>query len=419
MCILEDEITISDLYKNYEDNGENGVFAYNGYLEVRPAYQREFIYDDAKQKKVIDSIINNYPINVFYWGEADKQGYYDLIDGQQRTLSICKFIHGDYSVNYNGSDYTFASLPFEVRKIIQEYKLKIYRCSGTEKEKLTWFETINIASEALTKQELRNAVYTGSWLSSAKQYFSKTNCPATQLGKGFIKTKDANRQLILERVLQWASNAEGKTIEEYMSEHRNDKDASELWDYFVSIIDWVKRNFGTNIRGMDKVQWGNLYNKYSKEHDVDNKNRILCIINHKMGLYSLNAFLDEIESLQDDEEVTSKSGIFEYILSGDDRKLSIRAFPDSIKKKVYRLQGGVCKHCGEKFDYDDMVADHIIPWSKGGHTTEGNCQMLCVKCNAKKLNKSEIPKKEEEYLCKNCGKPIKKGMFCQFCGTKN
>lgn len=416
MYIEELKYSIRNLTKGFKDDAEKGVVAFNGHLDVRPPYQREFIYSDEKQKKVIDTIIKGYPLNVFYWSTTGVVGYFELLDGQQRTMSICKFINGDYSINYNGNDVNFSGLPQDIQDRILDYELTIYKCDGSDSEKLEWFKTINIASEALTSQELRNAVYTGSWLSDAKKYFSQSNCPAVISGGDFIKGTP-NRQEILEEVLKWISDANGMKIEDYMDKHKNDSNAKELWVYFKDVITWVRNNFGTNFKDMKMVKWGILYNKYSKSHNVDSLGKILCTIDSIQGLYTREEFLSEIQRLQDDDEVTSRQGIYEYILTGDERKLSIRKFPDKIKTKKYRQQGGTCALCHRPFEIKDMAADHIIPWSQGGKTIEGNCQLLCVECNSKKSAKSEVA--VNEVPCCNCGKPVKLGMFCQFCGTKN
>ena len=192
MVIEELKYKVRDIVKGYTDDEENGVRAFSGSLDVRPPYQREFIYSDDKQQKVIETVMKGYPLNVFYWGTTGIVGQFELIDGQQRTMSICRFVTGAYSIKYDGNDCTFQGLPQDAQNSILNYELTIYKCDGTDEEKLAWFETINIASEALTAQELRNAVYTGAWLSDAKRYFSKTNCPAVilkvlQIVKKFLR----------------------------------------------------------------------------------------------------------------------------------------------------------------------------------------------------------------------------------------
>lgn len=416
MIIEELKYKIRNIVKGYVDDDENGVRAFSGCLDVRPPYQREFVYDDDKQKKVIDTVMKSFPLNVFYWGTTGISGQFELIDGQQRTLSICKFVNGEFSIEYNGNDTLFSSLPIDIQNAILDFELTIYKCDGTDAEKLAWFETINIASEPLTPQELRNAVYTGTWLSDAKRYFSKTNCPAVNLGGDYLKGVP-NRQEILEEVLKWISDAHSMKIDEYMTEHKNDLDAQELWNYFQDVIRWVRGTFGVPTKEMKSVRWGILYNRYHEQHYVDESDKILCTIDGVSCLHTKLELLEEIASLQEDDEVTSRQGIYEYVLSGDERKLSIRKFPDKIKIKKYKQQGGKCALCQRPFNLDDMVADHITPWSKGGKTVEGNCQLLCVDCNSKKSNKKEIA--IDEIACKSCGKPVKVGMFCQYCGTRN
>lgn len=416
MIIEELKYKVRDLIKGYVDDEEQGVRAFSGYLDIRPPYQREFIYSDDKQRKVIDTVIKGYPLNVFYWGTTGVSGYYELIDGQQRTLSICRFIRNQYSIDWNGNECNFASLPQDVQEKILNYELTIYKCDGGDSEKLAWFETINIASEALTNQELRNAVYTGPWLADAKRYFSKTNCPAMKLASDYPRGTP-NRQEILEEVLRWASNASKMKIDDYMGLHKLESDATYLWDYFQTVIRWVREVFGSQFRDMKGVSWGTLYNKYHEQHYIDGNGNILCVVDGNKCLHQHSIFLAEIARLQDDDDVTARAGIFEYVLSGDERKLSIRKFHEKIRTKKYNMQGGLCALCHCHFEQKDMVADHITPWSKGGRTVEGNCQMVCVSCNSAKSGRKETA--ITEVPCKNCSKPVKPGMFCQFCGTKN
>ena len=375
--ISESKVTIRDLVRDYNNSQDNGVVAFSRLLDIRPSYQREFVYDDDKRDAVIRSISKGLPINVMYWGETTNSSNgckYELIDGQQRTISICEYVKGHFSVSFDKASepLMFTSLPTDLQDRLNDYELTVFKCVGTEEEKLEWFETINIAGEKLTKQELRNAVYTGMWLSSAKRYFSKPDCVALQLGKDYISGKPI-RQEVLEEVLSWIADRDGfKKIEGYMDTHKRDENADELWGYFQDVIHWVKDIFGSVYnKDMHEVHWGILYNKYSKDFSCLNREELK----------------NEVVRLHDDDEVTKKSGIYAYILSRDERYLSIRKFPDKIAQKVFNKQNGRCKFCGGLFSFSQMEADHIIPWSKGGHTDEGNCQMLCVQCNRSKSNK--------------------------------
>lgn len=416
MIIEELKYKVRNIVSGYAEDDETGVRAFGGSLDVRPPYQREFIYSDDKQRKVIDTIIKGYPLNVFYWGTTDIPGQFELIDGQQRTISICRFVRNKYSIEYNGNDCYFSSLPQDIQNAILDYELVIYKCDGVDSEKLAWFETINIASEALTSQELRNAVYTGPWLADAKRYFSRRDCPAKKLADEYLKG-DPIRQEILEEVLRWASNASKMKIDDYMGLHKHDRNAEYLWNYFQDVVRWVRQVFGSQLQNMKSVSWGILYNKYHEQHYVDENGNILSVIDGNKCLHTHVDFLVEVGRLQEDDDVSSRSGVFEYVLLGDVRKLSIRKFHDKIKLKKYKMQGGLCALCHKHFELKDMVADHITPWAKGGRTVEGNCQLLCVGCNSGKSDKKETA--VTEIACKNCAKPVKPGMFCQFCGTKN
>lgn len=409
---------VRDIVRGFNDSGDNGVVAFGGSLDIRPPYQREFIYKSEDEQKVIDTVLRGYPLNVMYWGVSDiADNMYELIDGQQRTMSLCRFVKNMYSISYNNGEFTFSNLPRDIQEKILDYELDIYKCEGDESEKLAWFETINIAGEPLTKQELKNAVYTGPWLTSAKQYFSKNRCPASEIGEKYVKGVP-NRQELLETALKWIAHKEGISVDKYMSQHRRDANASELWDYFSKVISWTKSIFNDTLPNISKVNWGILYNKYADKHFVDNDGNIVFYKKSEgEGKYTRAELIEQVEKLFEDDDITSSTGIYDYIFSGDERKLSIRAFPDKIKKIVYQEQGGRCKLCGKAFAYEDMAGDHIDPWSKGGKTIKGNCQMLCITCNSRKSAKLE--KAVTEFYCKNCGKPVQQGMFCQYCGTKN
>lgn len=361
MKVTKRVVTIRDLVNNYSDNLEEGVTGYGGSLNIRPPYQREFIYKLDQQKAVITSVTNEMPLSCMYWA-VNEDGTYEVLDGQQRTMSICRFVNGDYAINY----HFFNDLSEQEQEQILNYELDIYFCEGSEKDKIRWFEIINIAGEKLTKQELRNAIFTGPWVTDAKRYFSRTNCAGQGLSDGIVKGA-TSRQELLELAIDWAS---GGNIDEYMSNNRRKEDARELWEHFSNIINWVKRTFVVpRPRLMQSVDWGKLYDTYKD----NNLNPI--------------ELEKRIEQLLEDEDVTNQKGIYSYLLSKEEKNLNIRAFPDNVKRRVFTKQGGVCVKCGEKHDIKGMEADHITPWSEGGKTTEDNCQMLCKKCNRTKSNK--------------------------------
>ena len=371
------EIKIRDIVDGYVDSQEDGVVAYGGKLDIRPPYQREFIYNDKERNAVIDTINKNFPLNVMYW--VKNGDTYELLDGQQRTLSFCQYVNGDFSVNFRG----FNNLTQTEKDSILDYKLMIYICDGTDREKLDWFKIINIAGEKLTDQEMRNAMYTGPWLYDAKRHFSKSNCVAYNIASKYMNG-DTLRQAYLETALKWIADEQKIEIEDYMANHQNDSDADELWQYFVNVINWVEQLFlDTNKNAlyknkMDYIQWGILYNKYH---------------NNK---YNSNIVREEAERLFSDPYVSDKKGIFEYVLSEhkkeDLRLLNIRVFDEKIKQTVYNKQNGICPDCKSQgidkhYEINEMEADHVSAWSNGGSTDEKNCQMLCIHHNRLKGNK--------------------------------
>ena len=355
------EITVRELTIGYEDKEHDGVFGYSGKLDIRPAYQREFIYKDKQRDAVINTITKNFPLNVMYWAVRE-DGTFEVIDGQQRTISICQYVNGDFAYMFR----YFHNLEKDEQEQILNYKLMVYVCSGSESEKLQWFKTINIAGEKLTEQELRNAVYTGSWVSDAKRYFSKTGCVAFNIGGDYLNGS-AIRQEYLETAINWISNG---NIEVYMANHQHDPNASALWLYFQSVITWVNTTFTVKRKKFMKgIGWGLLYNKYKDE------------------VYDTKAIEEETAKLIADDEVEKKSGIYAYILTRDERLLGIRTFSDSVKQKVYEKQNGNCPICNKHYDISEMEGDHIKPWHEGGKTIEVNCQMLCKDDNRRKSGK--------------------------------
>ena len=360
------EISIRDLVEGYENNDESGIKGYGGLLDIRPPYQREFIYNAEQQQAVIRTVSNNFPLNVMYWATRD-DGTFEVIDGQQRTLSICEYIDGNFSVVFDGdkNPYGFNNLPADRQKKILDYKLTVYICTGNPSEKLDWFRTINIAGEKLTEQEMRNAVYAGSFVTEAKRKFSKTNCVAYKLGNRYL-SGSCIRQDYLETVIDWIND--GK-ISEYMKDHQHDSNADELWLYFQNVINWVQTKFPTYRKEMKSVEWGRLYNL------------------HKDDKLDANELEIRISKLMQDSDVQKKSGIYSYVLDDDERHLNIRAFDDNTKREVYERQKGICSICFNHFDINQMEADHITPWHLGGRTIADNCQMLCKECNRRKSGK--------------------------------
>lgn len=349
------EITVKKLTNGYQDNDEAGVVGYGGKLDIRPPYQREFVYGDKERNAVINTVQKNFPLNVMYWSVRE-DGNFEVIDGQQRTISICQYVNGDFSIE----GLAFHNLTKDKKEQILEYKLMVYFCSGTDSEKLDWFETINIAGKELTDQELRNAVYSGSWVSDAKRYFSKNNRP--KIGDDYL-SGSANRQEYLETSINWISNGQ---IKQYMSDHQHDPTAIELWNYFQSVINWVKAIFPKYRREMKGIEWGFLYNEF-KDQKFDPKK-----------------FEEEIAKLMEDEDVGSKKGIYPYVLTRKEKYLNIRSFSSNQKREAYERQKGICVVCKEHFEIEEMEADHITPWHAGGKTSADNCQMLCKEDNRRK-----------------------------------
>jgi len=389
---IEKEITIKDLIKDYQNLGQDGVYAYNNDLEVRPPYQREYVYKGTgKDSAVIDSIVKGYPIGLMYWC-IKEDGTYECLDGQQRIISICEFVKNSVLISVDGNPTDYASLVASKSEIINRflnYKLLIAICTGTADEKLKWFERINTAGEPLTPQEMRNAIYSGPWVTAAKKYFSHLKCTAwhrteKHFGKIMSSGLRIDRQEWLEQVIEWKAEFDGydnsdknEMIKQYMVKHRWENEADDLIDYFEEMVDWIKDNFKYKPL-MEKCNWGYLYNKY---HNINLKK------------VETDKIINDLIANAKNDGITHPKGIYEYVFDGDLRHLSDRAFPKEIKKAKWDIQNHKCAVCSEEFDFDDMVGDHILPWSKGGTTTIENCQMLCTTCNAIKTNKMTIEAK--------------------------
>lgn len=375
-----ENLTIADVIDGYVDNSDNeeGIYGYGGNLNIRPKYQRNYVYDNEKRDAVIRTLSKGFPLGIMYWVK-NGDGTYEILDGQQRTISICQFIADGmkgkgFSVTgiFNHDKATaWGGLTHKEQEELLSRKLLVYECDDADEERLEWFDTINIAGEKLTKQEIRNANYSCAWLTDARRYFSKTrNNAAKNRGTNYVSA-EWNRQGGLEKVIKWFINDlnNADKINEFMSDMKQTSDfcgvteATELWEYYIAVINWAKKLFPKKRERMDKVEWGILYNKYHEnEYDVD-----------------------EIEirvaELYDDRDVTSKEGIYEYIFDNSESHLHIRQFSPEIKTHVYELQGQKCKDCGQHFELADLQAHHNIRWIDGGHTTIENCVLLCRNCH--------------------------------------
>ncbi len=356
-------IRIAELIDGYSNDPDTGVKGYCGKLDIRPPYQREFRYDVKQQQAVVDTILKGFPLNIMYWSVGE-DGNFEMIDGQQRTLSICEFrTHGFNIEDPDRGTLYFSTLTKDEQEKFLNYELTVYFCEGTDKEKLDWFRVINIAGEKLLDQELLNAVYTGPFVSDARRHFSKNGCPAYKLGADYLNG-NAIEQAYLSTILKWAARHDGiAKVDEYMALHQFDPNANKLWAYFVAIITWVRSTFPKYRREMKGLDWGAMYDEFHE------------------NTYDIVALEKQIHDLMEDDEIMKKAGIYRYVLSGDLRDLSFRTFDKKQKREAYERQKGICVHCHKHFELEEMEADHITPWKEGGTTVADNCQMLCRNCN--------------------------------------
>lgn len=370
MTIKQIEVTVGDIARGYINNEEQGVRGYGGQLDIRPPYQREFIYNENEQQAVISTVLKGYPLNVMYWvrRSEDAECPYEVMDGQQRTLSLCEYVDGKFAYDFKN----FFNQPADIQKLILDYPLTIYLCEGEPSEKLEWFKTINIAGKPLNEQEINNAVYAGPFVTDAKRHFSKSNCGAYRLGKDLVNGTPI-RQEFLKKALEWMAEhetREGKpqSVVGYMAEHQHDPNANNLWTYFQNVLNWTITNFDLKKfkKIMKGLNWALYYDKY---HSTTLDTADLASRNSKLIL---------------DSDVQKQMGIIPYVLTGDERHLDLRSFPEDIKLAVWEKQHHICPSCQKEFDYEFMEDDHITPWREGGRTVIENCQMLCRECNRRK-----------------------------------
>jgi len=431
MKITPMSFSLKEVAENYyENDADNSVVGLNGRLEIRPKYQRQFVYPKDKQDAVVRSVLSDYPINIMYWVQTGEnqagEPTYEVLDGQQRLISLCRFIKDPIAIKHEGHLVTYRSLIDKT--LIDNYRhLVVYVCEQDEGEddetfrrkKLEWFETINVVGAKLTRQEIRSALCYGPWVTSAKAYFvHKDNTGTTAFSYGsqdghpankYLSSKNVektdkdeqeqrgnsdvyNRQEILETILSWktgdgTSAGKAEDIELYMKEHQEYPDAKELWDYFKSVMNWVWTLFPTYYKEMKNVEWGILYNRFHSDKSL-----------------SSSVLQPRIDALLIDSDIQKRENVWEYALDtahesasshdvSKEKILNLRTFSGkefkALRAAQYLKQHGVCPICLKRgFKEEEMEGDHIVPWSKGGKTIEENMQMICKSCNGYKNNQT-------------------------------
>ena len=383
---LRTDITIKDICEGfvYNEYEGKGLFGLAGKLTIQPEYQRNYIYADGKKDvAVIESVIKGYPLGLIYFNKTS-DGKFEVLDGQQRITSIGRFLRNKFALkDVHGMEQYFSGLAVDLQNTILKTKLLIYECEGSETEIKEWFRTINIAGIPLNEQELLNAIYSGSFVTKAKEVFSNSQNARIQKWSVYI-SGSVNRQDFLHTALDWVSK--GK-ISDYMARHRHDKNITEMETYFNSVIGWIDGIFIDVEKEMCGLEWGRLYETYVKKS------------------YDPQKISQRLHELYADFYVKNKKGIYEYLLSGeaDKKLLDVRIFDEPTKKSVYAKQTAAaekrgvsnCPLCalensGNKtkiWKLDEMDADHVSAWSKGGATDSANCQMLCKTHNRAKGNR--------------------------------
>jgi hypothetical protein len=381
---LRTDITVADICDGFVYNQleGKGLFGLSGKLTIQPEYQRNYIYEGKRESAVIESLLKDYPLGLIYFNRVGEDKF-EVLDGQQRITSIGRFVTNKFAIMDNKNPKNFDSLPTDQQATLRNSKLLIYECEGTESEIKEWFETINIAGVPLNPQELLNAIYSGPFVTLAKAEFSNSQNANIQKWSAYV-SGSANRQGFLERALDWVSRGD---IGGYMSAHRNDGNINELKTYFNSVIEWVSTVFIDVLPEMKGLEWGRLYEEYhGKSYDPK-----------KMS--------GDVKRLAADPYVTRRKGIFEYLLGGsvDTKLLEVRVFDLQVKRVTHAKQTQEAEAKGESncpfcavghdanenriYRTEEMDADHVTAWSKGGGTSVGNCQMLCITHNRAKGNR--------------------------------
>lgn len=387
--------TVRDLMDGfvYNELEEKGLYGLSGLLTIQPEYQRNYLYGDGKRDvAVIESILKGYPLGLVYFNitgvdERTGENTVEVLDGQQRITSIGRFVTDRFAiVDDQGNSQKFSSLTKDQQDMIMDTTILIYECEGTETEIKAWFQTINIVGVPLNAQELRNAVYSGPFVTEAKSKFSNTKSSFHAKWSIFVKA-EVRRQGLLETALSWVAQAEDKTIDQYMAEHRHDDNCDELYDYFTTVIDWAAGIFTGTHSSMSTVEWNKLYEKYRRNG------------------YSTAHITERVDELLGDPAVVSNKGVYEYLLDGekDTRLLDVRLFSKVTKDRVYAKQtkaakaaevsncalcaAGTNANAERIYKPGEMEADHVTAWSRGGGTDEANCEMLCVTHNRAKGNR--------------------------------
>jgi len=384
---LRTDITVAGICEGfvYNELEGKGLFGLGGKLTIQPEYQRNYIYADGGGKKeaaVIESLLKGYPLGLIYFNKVGVDKF-EVLDGQQRITSIGRFVTNKFAIMDNANPKYFDSLPADQQAKIRDSKLLIYECEGTESEIKQWFETINIAGVPLNTQELLNAIYSGPFVTIAKAEFSNSQNADIQKWSAYIKGS-ASRQEFLERALEWVSKGD---VGAYMASHRSDNDIDELKTYFNSVIDWISTVFKDVKKEMQGLEWGKFYEQYHSQPYIPEK---------------VSA---DVRRLFGDPYIKQKRGIFEFILGGqrDLRLLEVRVFDDATKHSVYEKQTSAAEAKSESncplcamgheanksriYRLNEMDADHVSAWSKGGGSSADNCQMLCIPHNRAKGNK--------------------------------
>ena len=383
---LKTDLTVKDINEGfvYNEYEGKGLFGWSGKLTIQPEYQRNYIYADGKKDvAVVESLLKGYPLGLIYFVKTGEDTY-EVLDGQQRITSFGRYITNKFAIkDENGMEQYFDGLAQNLQEKILNSQLTIYICEGEESEIKEWFKTINIVGVPLNNQELLNSIYSGPFVTKAREEFSNPRNANIQKWSAYIKG-DVNRQDYLNTALDWVSKG---NIDSYMSAHRFDDNINEIKVYFNSVIDWASNVFKDVKSEMKGLEWGRLYEEYHRNS------------------YNPDDVSKKLNELYNDFMVTDRKGICEYILGGctDTKLLNIRVFDDAIKREKYKIQTddakvkGIsnCPYCAmgnnankvKIYELKEMDADHVTAWSRGGTTTIDNCEMLCINHNRSKGNR--------------------------------
>ena len=385
----------------------------DGSIITNPDYQRDYIYDDSKASKLIESLLIGIPIPAIYLCE-EPDSRYTVIDGQQRVTSLVRFLKNEFSLK-NLTEVTqinrkfFKDLDKSLQRKLTSSSLNAI-CLKKESSYLKFeiFARLNQGAVSLNQQEMRNCVYHGSFNDMLEEIANDNGLlPSVFHG-------DNNRKTYQERILRFFAlrqfteykSSISKTMNEYMKAHRDDDEnqIANAKKLFTGTIDIVKQVLGERAFAAVERDSNNPLNKFSGS--VYDSIIIPFSFFPKNNLIreadKIRTAIDEVKETDEQyrEDTYTATGsrhrvvgrimkiynLLADIMGGYGNDEGSRCFSNAVKEKLYS-KGYICDYCGnEILDINDSEVDHITPFSQGGDTVLSNAQLLHRHCNRAKYD---------------------------------